>query len=76
MLFDALRCFRVVTASGVKHSAIIILNGGTGQEATQHLAFCAVITVLANLETAINGTYHALISVNTQTVIWPRFSTV
>jgi hypothetical protein len=31
------------------------MNGGTGQEATQHPAF----RVLGNLKTAINETYHA-----------------
>jgi hypothetical protein len=31
------------------------MNGGTGQEATQHPAF----RVLGNLKTAISETYHA-----------------
>jgi hypothetical protein len=35
------------------------MNGGTGWEAAQHLAFRAVNTVLGNLKTAISGTYHA-----------------
>ena len=58
VLSDGLGCFRGVTASGASHSAII-MNGGTGREAAQHPAFRAVNTVLANLKTAINGTYHA-----------------
>ena len=58
VLSDGLGCFRGVTASGVTHSAII-MNGGTGREAAQHSAFRAVNTVLGNLKTAINGTYHA-----------------
>lgn len=58
VLSDGLGCFRGVTASGAAHSAIV-MNGGTGREAAQHPAFRAVNTLLGNLKTAINGTYHA-----------------
>lgn len=34
------------------------MNGGTGRQAAQHAEFRAVNTVLGNLKTAINGTYH------------------
>lgn len=55
---DGLACFRGVTASGAAHSAVV-MRGLTGRESAQHPAFRAVNTVLSNLKTAINGTYHA-----------------
>jgi transposase-like protein len=55
---DGLGCFRGVTASGAAHAAIIT-GGGTGRAAAQHPEFKRVNTVLGNLKTAINGTYHA-----------------
>jgi transposase-like protein len=58
VLSDGLGCFRGVTASGATHSAIVT-GGGTGREAAQHPEFRSVNTVLGNLKTAINGTYHA-----------------
>jgi transposase-like protein len=58
VLSDGLGCFRGVIVSGAAHFAIA-MNGGTGREAAQHPAFRAVNTVLGNLKTAINGTYHA-----------------
>lgn len=47
VLSDGLGCFQGVTASGA------------GRQAAQHPEFCSVNTVLGNLKTAINGTYHA-----------------
>ena len=58
VMSDGLGCFRGVTASGAAHSSIV-MNGGSGRESAQHPAFLAVNTVLGNLKTAINGTYHA-----------------
>jgi transposase-like protein len=55
---DGLSCFRGVTASGASHSPIV-MSGLSGRQAARHPAFLAVNTVLGNLKTAINGTYHA-----------------
>jgi len=55
---DGLSCFRGITASGATHSPVV-MSGITGREAAQHPTFRAVNTVLGNLKTAINGTYHA-----------------
>lgn len=52
---DGLACFRAVTASGCSHMAEIV---GKGNKSTEMGCFNWVNTVLGNIKTAIEGTYH------------------
>ncbi|MGH2372193.1 MAG: IS1595 family transposase, partial [bacterium] len=53
---DGLHCFRAAGTEVAAHERIVV---GSGRKAVEHSAFKAVNTVLGNLKTAINGTYHA-----------------
>lgn len=53
---DGLNCFNSVTKAGCKHTPVIV---GQGRKSTDILCFAWVNTLLGNLKTAINGTYHA-----------------
>ena len=53
---DGLQCFRAVAGQVASHERIVV---GSGRSAVEHPEFLRVNTVLANLKTAIAGTYHA-----------------
>jgi len=53
---DGLWCFRATTLIGVGHQRIVT---GGGKASVKLPQFRAVNTLLGNLKTAINGTYHA-----------------
>lgn len=53
---DGLHCFRAAGAEVTGHERIVV---GSGRQAVEHPAFKAMNTVLGNLKTAIDGTYHA-----------------
>ena len=53
---DGLRCFRAVEAAGCTHEAQIV---GKDQRSTEMGCFYWVNTVLSNIKTSIEGTYHA-----------------
>ena len=56
VLTDGLGGFRGITGTVTCHHRIIV---GSGRAAVQHPEFRWVNTILGNLKTAINGTYHA-----------------
>jgi len=56
LVSDGLWCFRAATIIGVEHERI--LTGG-GKASVRLPQFKAVNTLLGNLKSAINGTYHA-----------------
>lgn len=53
---DGLWCFKAVTESGCSHQREVV---GQGRKSTDLECFTWVNTILGNLKTAINGTYHA-----------------
>lgn len=53
---DGLWCFRATTLVGAEHQRIVT---GGGKASVKLPQFSAVNTLLGNLKTAINGTYHA-----------------
>jgi ribosomal protein L37AE/L43A len=53
---DGLWCFRATTIVGAEHERIVTGGGKSSAKVPQ---FKAVNTLLGNLKTAINGTYHA-----------------
>ncbi len=53
---DGLWCFRATTLIGVGHERVVT---GGGKASVKLPQFRAVNTLLGNLKTAINGTYHA-----------------
>jgi ribosomal protein L37AE/L43A len=53
---DGLRCFNSVTEAGCSHQREVV---GQGRKSTDMECFTWVNTILGNLKTAINGTYHA-----------------
>ncbi len=53
---DGLWCFRGVTIIGADHESIVT---GDGKASTKLPQFKAINTLLGNLKTALNGTYHA-----------------
>jgi len=53
---DGLWCFRAVTIIGADHESTVT---GGGKASTKLLQFKAINTLLGNLKTALNGTYHA-----------------
>lgn len=54
---DGLGCFKAVTAANCKHQVHIC---GSGKKSVKNAAFLWVNTLLGNLKTAINGTYHSI----------------
>lgn len=56
VISDSLSCFRALAANIAAHQAII---SGSGRQAVEHPQLLRVNTVLGNLKTSINGTYHA-----------------
>ena len=56
LVSDGLWCFRAATMVGVEHERILTGGGKSGVKLPQ---FNAVNTLLGNLKSAINGTYHA-----------------
>lgn len=52
---DGLNCFKAIAGEVAGHTAIVV---GSGRQAAEHPEFRRVNTVLANLKTAIKGTYH------------------
>jgi transposase-like protein len=55
VISDGLPCFRAVVASGCTHQPVVV---GKGRKSTDLGCFNWVNTLLGNLKTAINGTYH------------------
>jgi len=54
---DGLRAFKGLEDAGIGHEAIVT---GGGHKSMGVLAFCWVNTVLGNVKTAMQGTYHAI----------------
>jgi transposase-like protein len=54
---DGLRAFKGLDAAGIGHEAIVT---GGGHKSMGVVAFCWVNTVLGNVKTAMQGTYHAV----------------
>lgn len=54
---DGLWCFAAVAQVGATHERHVV---GGGKSAVQHSQFHWVNTILGNLKTALNGTYHAI----------------
>jgi len=54
---DGLRAFKGLEGAGIGHEAIVT---GGGHKSMGVLAFCWVNTVLGNVKTAMQGTYHAI----------------
>ncbi len=54
---DSLRAFKGLEDAGIGHEAIVT---GGGHKSMGILAFCWVNTVLGNVKTAMQGTYHAI----------------
>ena len=53
---DGLKCFAAVQSVGIEHERVVT---GGGAHSVKLPQFKAINTVLGNLKTAINGTYHA-----------------
>jgi hypothetical protein len=53
---DGLQCFKAVTKAGCSHDREVV---GKKRKSTDMECFTWVNTILGNLKTAINGTYHA-----------------
>jgi ISXO2-like transposase domain len=53
---DGLNCFPSVRKAGCYHMQHVV---GTSQKSTDMPCFAVINTVIGNLKTAINGTYHA-----------------
>jgi len=53
---DGFKCFNVLSEIGLEHEKIVV---GPGNKSTDLKCFGWVNTVLGNVKTAINGTYHA-----------------
>jgi ribosomal protein L37AE/L43A len=54
---DGLACFRAVTAANCEHQIHVC---GSGKNSVKNRAFLWVNTLLGNLKTALNGTYHSI----------------
>lgn len=54
---DGLWCFEAVTQTGATHERHVV---GHGRQAVQRKEFRWVNTMLGNLKTSLNGTYHAI----------------
>jgi hypothetical protein len=53
---DGLPCFTSISQTGCKHKRVVV---GIGRRSTELSCFTRVNTVLGNLKTAMNGTYHS-----------------
>lgn len=54
---DALNCFRAVTSVGCTHQPVVV---GTQRKSTEMACFRWVNTLIGNLKTSIDGTYHGV----------------